>query len=88
MSTLWAEGTSCFSFAAAFSRAGPEMSAIRTLAPSLAKRMQVSRPIPLWGVLVYVMCGLCCYGYLGDGNFLMRGSQCPLVCRRSRSPRK
>jgi hypothetical protein len=47
VSTLWAEGTSCLSFAEAFSRAGPEMSAMRTLAPSLAKRMHVSRPMPL-----------------------------------------
>jgi len=31
----------------AFSRAGAEISAIRTLAPSLAKRIHVSSPIPL-----------------------------------------
>lgn len=31
----------------AFSRAGPEMSAMSTLAPSFAKRMEVSRPMPL-----------------------------------------
>ncbi len=47
ISTLWAEGTSCFSFAEALSKAGAEMSAIRTLAPSRAKRIEVSRPIPL-----------------------------------------
>jgi hypothetical protein len=47
ISTLCADGTSCFSFAEAFSRAGSEMSAIRTLAPSLAKRIHVSSPIPL-----------------------------------------
>ena len=47
VSTLWAEGTSWRSFALAFSRAGAEISAMRTLAPSLAKRMHVSRPMPL-----------------------------------------
>jgi len=47
ISTLWADGTSCFSLARAFSRAAPEISAIKTFAPSLAKRIQVSRPIPL-----------------------------------------
>lgn len=31
----------------AFSRAGAEMSAMSTLAPSLAKRIEVSRPMPL-----------------------------------------
>jgi hypothetical protein len=44
---LWAEGTNCFSLAEAASRAEAEISAMRTLAPSLAKRMHVSRPIPL-----------------------------------------
>ena len=34
-------------FERAFSRAGSEMSAMRTAAPSRAKRMVVSRPIPL-----------------------------------------
>jgi hypothetical protein len=48
MSTLWADGTSWRSFELAFSSAGPEMSAMRTLAPSLAKRIHVSRPIPLF----------------------------------------
>lgn len=49
VSTRRASGTSWRTFALAFSRAGAEMSAMRTLAPSLAKRMEVSRPMPLGG---------------------------------------
>lgn len=52
VSTLWNDGTSCLSFAAARSRAGAEISAKRTLAPSFAKRIEVSRPIPLEIMLV------------------------------------
>lgn len=44
-----ASGTNCRTFATARSSAGAEMSAIMTRAPSLAKRIDVSRPIPLWG---------------------------------------
>lgn len=47
ISTLWADGTSCLSFAEALSRAMAEISAMTTLAPSLAKRMHVSSPMPL-----------------------------------------
>lgn len=47
VSTLLTEGQSSFSFATAFSIAGPEMSLIRIDAPSWAKRMHVSSPMPL-----------------------------------------
>ena len=46
-STRFAAGTSWRTLARAFSRAGAEISAMRTLAPSLANRMLVSRPMPL-----------------------------------------
>lgn len=48
-STRRAAGTSCLTLAAAFSRAGREISDMRTPAPSLANRMHVSRPMPLRG---------------------------------------
>lgn len=54
VSTLWAEGTSCWSFSRARKRAGAEMSARRTLAPSRAKRIEVSRPIPLRDVSLWL----------------------------------
>ena len=50
-STLRADGTSCLSLAEALSSAGRDMSAMRTLAPSLAKRIHVSKPIPLWRII-------------------------------------
>jgi hypothetical protein len=46
-STRGAEGTTSLTLANAFARAGSDTSAIRTLAPSRAKRILVSRPIPL-----------------------------------------
>ena len=50
VSTLGAEGTSSRTLERAMTRAGAEMSAIRMEAPSLAKRMLASRPMPLGGV--------------------------------------
>jgi hypothetical protein len=47
VSIFLASGTTSFNLATAFSRAGPEMSESRTLAPSRRKRTAVSRPIPL-----------------------------------------
>jgi hypothetical protein len=47
VSTRFAPGTNWVILALAFSRAGSEISVIRMLAPSLANRMHVSRPIPL-----------------------------------------
>jgi hypothetical protein len=47
VSILLASGTISFNFATAFSSAGPEMSDMRMLAPSRAKRMHVSKPMPL-----------------------------------------
>lgn len=48
------DGTTSLSFAIALSKAGAEISAIKTLAPSLAKRMQVSSPIPLKFVFILI----------------------------------
>lgn len=47
VSTRTALGISSFTFARAFSSAGAETSDMRTEAPSFAKRIEVSRPMPL-----------------------------------------
>ena len=41
-------GRMAWTFWTAVARAGSDMSAMRTAAPSRAKRMVVSSPIPLW----------------------------------------
>ena len=47
VSSRGGSGRMVWTFASAVARAGSDMSAMRTAAPSRAKRMVVSRPMPL-----------------------------------------
>lgn len=54
VSTRPASGTSSLTFVIAFSKDGPEISVIKMLAPSLANKIEVSKPIPLNGYRVNI----------------------------------